>query len=87
MVEWWPKAFQTQGVADGGKAALKQLYDMGTQCFDVGAHPWSFAERPSEVDSWVDNLLRDDPSVNSDIAKMGLWEELACMCSTPDFEI
>lgn len=88
MLEWWPKAFQTQGVMDGGKAALKQLYDMGTQCFDVGVHKTSIVtpERKSDVDGWVDNLLLIRPTAPTFIKGMGYWEDLVCMCKQPEFE-
>lgn len=73
-LEWWPMGIQAQGVADGGIAGLRALYDRGAVCYDLQTHGYNVPTRPSELSAWTQYLL--DVPLSAD--ELGGWEDLLC---------
>jgi FkbM family methyltransferase len=91
VLEWWPAGIIKQGVADGGKAALRGLYDLGAECFDLRTHiGYIPLDRPSELGAWVDFLAAVPHSADRSAEghfigdPIGGWEDLVCMLNNGD---
>lgn len=91
VLEWWPAGIIKQGVADGGKLALRELYKIGAECFDFRTHVgYVPLDRPSEISAWVDFLLAV-PRNSERSAEghwlgdpIGGWEDLVCVLDRGD---
>lgn len=82
-LEWWPTGIVSQGIPDGGIAALRSLYDLGAICFDVGTVdankiPGLGVERPSTIEAYTAALLAAPRTPGPGGDPIGAWDDLYC---------